>query len=236
MLVLVHPGEYILPEIGEKLGRYADKKLRERGVEFRKDESHRVTPQEIELSDGERSLASPWSGPRARPNPTRARPLRERTRPYQGECQSGSGRAAPALWAVGDCALIPDPRTGQILSADRATCIARRESFGAQHHRERCAAKKKRPFSFKIIGLLAAIGRRTGVARIFGDQLFRISRLVSLARDLLEQTAANGEENSCRDRLGARCLLHEGFCPVSRPALAGNFCRLGSMRISMRRA
>jgi NADH dehydrogenase len=27
---------------------------------------------------------------------------------------------------------------------------------------------KKRPFDFKIIGLLAAIGRRTGVARIFG--------------------------------------------------------------------
>src|SRR5439155_11514115 len=27
-LVLVHPGEFILPELGEKLGRYADKKLR----------------------------------------------------------------------------------------------------------------------------------------------------------------------------------------------------------------
>ena len=39
-LVLVHPGEYILPEIGEKLGRYADKKLRERGVEIRRKQSH----------------------------------------------------------------------------------------------------------------------------------------------------------------------------------------------------
>ncbi|HKP93357.1 MAG TPA: FAD-dependent oxidoreductase, partial [Chthoniobacterales bacterium] len=29
-IVLIHPGEYILPEIGEKLGRYADKKLRAR--------------------------------------------------------------------------------------------------------------------------------------------------------------------------------------------------------------
>ena len=33
-VVLIHPGEYILPEIGEKLGRYADKKLRARGVEI----------------------------------------------------------------------------------------------------------------------------------------------------------------------------------------------------------
>src|SRR5436309_7474986 len=33
-IVLVHPGEFILPELGEKLGRYADKKLRDRGVEI----------------------------------------------------------------------------------------------------------------------------------------------------------------------------------------------------------
>src|SRR3712207_1709136 len=37
-VVLVHPGEYILPELGEKLGRYADRKLRERGVEIRSEE------------------------------------------------------------------------------------------------------------------------------------------------------------------------------------------------------
>jgi len=32
---LVHPGEVILPELGESLGRYAQKKLTERGVEIR---------------------------------------------------------------------------------------------------------------------------------------------------------------------------------------------------------
>src|SRR6476659_4190840 len=34
-IVLVHPGEVILPELGESLGRYAQKKLAERGVEIR---------------------------------------------------------------------------------------------------------------------------------------------------------------------------------------------------------
>src|SRR5499433_2017812 len=34
-MVLVHPGEVILPELSEKLGRYAQKKLIERGVEIR---------------------------------------------------------------------------------------------------------------------------------------------------------------------------------------------------------
>ena len=34
-VVLVHPGEVILPELGERLGRYAQKKLDSRGVEIR---------------------------------------------------------------------------------------------------------------------------------------------------------------------------------------------------------
>src|SRR5215471_3677378 len=34
-IVLVHPGAVILPELGEKLGAYAQKKLGERGVEIR---------------------------------------------------------------------------------------------------------------------------------------------------------------------------------------------------------
>src|SRR5918993_725071 len=34
-VVLVHPGDFLLPELGEKLGRYAQQKLAERGVEIR---------------------------------------------------------------------------------------------------------------------------------------------------------------------------------------------------------
>ncbi len=32
-IVVVHPGDYLLPELGEELGRYAERKLRERRVE-----------------------------------------------------------------------------------------------------------------------------------------------------------------------------------------------------------
>src|SRR4029077_8038789 len=32
-VVVVHPGNFILPELGEELGRYAERKLRERKVE-----------------------------------------------------------------------------------------------------------------------------------------------------------------------------------------------------------
>jgi NADH:ubiquinone reductase (H+-translocating) len=33
-VVLVHPGDPVLPELGEKLGRYASRKLAERGVQL----------------------------------------------------------------------------------------------------------------------------------------------------------------------------------------------------------
>ena len=32
-LVVVHPGQWLLPELGEELGTYAERKLRERGVD-----------------------------------------------------------------------------------------------------------------------------------------------------------------------------------------------------------
>ena len=42
-VVLIHPGEFVLPELGEKLGRYAQQKLAERGVEIcPEDEGNRL--------------------------------------------------------------------------------------------------------------------------------------------------------------------------------------------------
>jgi NADH dehydrogenase len=58
-VVLVHPGEFILPELGGKLGRYADKKVRARGVEiFSKSKVAALRPREIVLSDGEKIISS----------------------------------------------------------------------------------------------------------------------------------------------------------------------------------
>src|SRR5215471_2307073 len=51
--VLVHPGEFVLPELGEELGRYASRKLAERGVEIRPNTKIKaVTTNGVELTDG----------------------------------------------------------------------------------------------------------------------------------------------------------------------------------------
>jgi len=51
--VLVHPGEVILPELGVGLGRYAQKKLADRGVEIRvKTKVSGYDGHEVVLNDG----------------------------------------------------------------------------------------------------------------------------------------------------------------------------------------
>jgi NADH dehydrogenase len=72
----------------------------------------------------------------------------------------------PGVWALGDCALIPDIRTGQF-HPPTAQHASREGKTLAHNIVASVRGGKKKPFDFKIIGLLAAIGR-TGVARILG--------------------------------------------------------------------
>ncbi len=168
-MVLVHPGEYILPELGEKLGRYADKKLREREVEIHaKCKVAAVRPDEIELSNGDRIGSSTliWTAG-VSPNPILDFVA----------CAKGRGRikvnsnleveGVDGLWALGDCALVPDAATGGYCPPT-AQHASREGKVVADNIIASVDGKPKKPFTFRTLGQLAAIGRRTGVARILG--------------------------------------------------------------------
>jgi NADH dehydrogenase len=168
-IVLVHPGEYILPELGEKLGRYADKKLRARGVEIRpKSKVAAVRPNEIELSDGEKIISSTliWTAGIS-PNPILDLfPCpKERGRIKVNANLEVEG--VDGVWALGDCALVPDLATGKYCPPT-AQHASREGKVVAQNIMASVYGTPKKPFTFKTLGALAAIGRRTGVARILG--------------------------------------------------------------------
>ncbi len=168
-LVLVHSGRVILPELGEALGRYAHKKLSARGVEIHTNTKVvELSEREICLNDGMRitSTTLVWTAGTS-PNPLLA------TLP----CQTKGGRLLvndclevpgwAGVWALGDCAVIPDsltggthPPTGQHALREART-VARNVFASFQ-------GSPTHPFRFKTLGQLAAIGRRTGVARILG--------------------------------------------------------------------
>src|ERR1700758_303495 len=113
-MVLVHPGEFILPELGENLGRYADKKLREREVEIHSNcKVAAIRPDEIELTNGDRIASSTliWTAG-VSPNPilNLVACAKERGRIKVNSHLEVEG--IDGLWALGDCALVPDSATG----------------------------------------------------------------------------------------------------------------------------
>jgi NADH dehydrogenase len=165
----VDAGPAVLHELSPKLGAYAQKKLAGRKIEIllsTKVES--VTDQEVKLSNGTsiRTNTLIWTGGNA-PHPLLS------TLP----CQKERGRPVvndfleipewPGVWAVGDCAAIRDPRSGK-LYPPTAQHALRQGKVLARNLRATIRGGAKKPFVFSMLGQLAAIGKRTGVANILG--------------------------------------------------------------------
>jgi NADH dehydrogenase len=169
-VVLVHSGAVILPELGESLGRYAQEALERRGVEIRLNTRvTSMTEKEIFLTGGTPIPASTlvWTAGTV-PNPLVS------SLPCKKEC----GRVLvnqflevpgwPGVWAVGDCGFVPDARQPGKSHPPTAQHAIREGRVVAHNITASLNRRPLKPFSFKTIGLLASIGRRRGVARIFG--------------------------------------------------------------------
>lgn len=168
-LVLVHSGDVILPELGEKLGRYAQRKLAGRNVEIITNARVKSFNNSlVELNNGTTIKADTlvWTAG------TSPSPLLD-TLP----CAKNRGRIAvdeflevrgyPGVWALGDCAAVPDPNSGKPYPPTAQHAL-RQGTIAGRNIAAAVRQAKKRPFTFKTIGALATIGRRAGVAQIFG--------------------------------------------------------------------
>jgi NADH dehydrogenase len=168
-VVVVHPGNFILPELGEELGRYAERKLVDRKVEVIK--GARVASYDgvvVTLSDGTSIPAATliWTAG-VKPSPVIASlPCeKERGRLLVSEYLAVTG--VPGLWAAGDCAAVPilntenfHPPTAQHGLREGVTVAKNIEAM--------ILDRSLKPFRFKMLGQLASIGHRTGVAMVFG--------------------------------------------------------------------
>ncbi len=167
-VVLVHPGPVILPELGEKLGRYAQQKLAERGVEIRTSTRvAAVNDDGVTLSDGAMisSKMIIWTAGTS-PNPLLASLPCNKDRGRLVASRTLEVGGWPGIWTLGDCAVIPDGNGG--FYPPTAQHALREARTLAHNLRASIRGGEKKPFTFKTIGQLAAIGRRTGVAQIFG--------------------------------------------------------------------
>ena len=168
-VILIHSGAVILPELGEALGLYAQQELSKRQVEIKlKTRVLSYADGAVHCSDGETVPAQilVWA---AGISPS---PILKDT-----QLELRKGRVVvdstlevpqyPAIWAIGDCAAVIDPASEHPYppTAQHALREGRR---AAQNICARLEGERTIPFVYKAPGELAAIGRRTGVARIFG--------------------------------------------------------------------
>jgi len=171
-VVVIHPGEYLLPELGEELGRYAEGKLRERKVEVIK--GARVASYDgwvVTLSTGISIPAATliWTAG-VKPSPVVA----------ALSCPKEKGRIAAneylqvpgftGLWTAGDCAAVPDLTASAARTFYPPTAQhGMREALMAAKNIERTIlGQPLQPFRYRTMGMLASIGHHTGVASFFG--------------------------------------------------------------------
>lgn len=170
--VLVHSRDRILPEIGPELADYALSKLRARGIETELGKRvGSVTPDAVVLDD-ETEIATRtvvWTAGN-RPNPV----LQDLDcdRSDSGAVVTDSALRVQGLddvWALGDCAQVPDPD-----SDDGGFCpptaqhATRQGTSVADNIIAVTRSNEPTPFSFSSLGTLVALGHRTAVAEIKG--------------------------------------------------------------------
>lgn len=168
-VVLIHGGAVILPELGEELGFYAQEKLRERQVEIKANTMVSGYANEtVHCDDGESFPAATlvWAAG-VSPSPILQELPLELQRGRVAPDSTLEVPEFPGVWAVGDCATIIDP-TSKTPYPPTAQHALREGRQVAKNICARIKGEPTTPFTFKMQGQLAAIGRRTGVARIFG--------------------------------------------------------------------
>lgn len=166
--ILVHGGAHLLPELGEELGRYAERKLRKRGLVVINDALvTRYDGAVAQLNNGTSISAATliWAAG-AKPSPVvESLPCpKERGRILVDDCLSVP--CFPSLWAAGDCAAVPDG-TGKFYPPT-AQHGMREAAVAAKNIARAIAGESLKPFRYKTIGLLASLGHHTGVAMFLG--------------------------------------------------------------------
>ena len=175
-VVLVHSRERILQNLGDNLGDYAAKKLRQRGLEILLNERVRaVTATRVYLQSGETiETATVVSTVGNAPHSAIRALCEANDLPNEGHRLLTDEflrvRGQDAVWAAGDCALVPLAGKTAEFCPQTAQFATRQGIALAKNLGHTLSGRGPDPFQFKGLGELASIGHRTAVASILGMQ------------------------------------------------------------------
>ena len=165
--LLIHSRDRILPDLGPELGDYAQSKLDARGVELRLDARVVAAAQgAVALDSGEllptRTLV--WTTGN-RPSPV----LGELPLAQDGGAvlvnQTLKVPGADRVWAVGDCASVPDLKRGGSCPPTAQHAL-RQGRAAADNVLAAMAGHRPKAFRYRTRGLLVALGHQTAAAQL----------------------------------------------------------------------
>jgi NADH:ubiquinone reductase (H+-translocating) len=175
-LVLVHSGPFLLPQIGEELGKYCELQLRNRGIEVRLNTRvTAITAERAILNTGdvvETNTVVTTVGNATHPV------IKKLIDRYQLPNDRGRLSTEPTmqvkgyqnLWSAGDCSAVPladgsiSPATAQF--AMRQGTVLGSNILAARN------SQSLAPFRFKTLGEMASLGHRNAVGKVLG---FKVS-------------------------------------------------------------
>jgi NADH dehydrogenase len=169
-VVLVHGRSMVLAELGERLGRYATRKLRDSGIDLRLERRvRRVEIDHVELDDGVRiPTATVVSTVGNAPNPLVAGiPGARDDRGWPSPDATFALHGVERVWAVGDCASIVDPATGRPMPSTAQHAV-REGPHVARNVLAALDGEPQVPFAYGQLGMLVSVGRFKAVGEVLG--------------------------------------------------------------------
>ncbi|MFK7957785.1 MAG: FAD-dependent oxidoreductase [Lysobacterales bacterium] len=168
-VTLVHSRDQILPEVTSRLRDFAIERMKRHGVNFILNaRASVVTRKGVDLGSGdcvEAGTVVCTVGNTATELVQRIGVATERGRIITDPDMQVADH--DGLWAVGDCALVPNAHDGE-KAPPTAQFAERQGGQAARNILRKAAGKTTKPFSFKPVGLAAGIGGRKGVAELMG--------------------------------------------------------------------
>jgi NADH dehydrogenase len=247
--VLVEAGERIMREVPQSLSEFAERELRLRGMEvYTGTTLSEVSESRALLSDGEEIAARTvvWTAG-VRPSPVLSKfglPLAEDGRLIVGptmrvERQGTPGAGVPvasgagAVWAIGDCAAIPDAHARGRHYPPTAQHAIRQGRRVARNVVATLGGATAQPFRYRTKGVVAELGHNKAVAITLGirwrgfpawfiARTYHLLLMPGLGRKLRLLTDWNvgllfGPDASSPGRLGTPTPLEPDPEPISRP-------------------
>jgi len=171
-IIVVHGTDRLLPELSEKLSEKTLRNFSKRGIDVRLQEravsieKEKVVLKSGEVIEGATIICTIGTTPHEFVK-SDALPTERGKIIAQGDM---SVDTELGIWAMGDCALVPNAKTGEY-SPPTAQFADRQAKVLAKNIVATLAGQKTEAFSYEPIGMLASIGHNNAVAEVLGIRM-----------------------------------------------------------------